>query len=89
MLGNPREIRRRFFPHHTTSVARINHGSFGSCPAPVQAEQAAFQRAWNAQPDEFAHEVLENALLQVLNATWSRTGQVSHLFGVTHTLIMI
>lgn len=41
------------FSHHKPGVARLNHGSFGSCPKPVLAEQQRLRELSLAQPDEF------------------------------------
>ncbi|RRT42097.1 hypothetical protein B296_00035801 [Ensete ventricosum] len=41
------------FAHHDSSVARINNGSFGSCPASVLAAQRSWQMQFLRQPDEF------------------------------------
>ena len=74
LLHRPEEIKQRFFAHHSKPVARLNHGSFGSCPTPVQAEQLVWQQQWNAQPDEFCHEILEEALLSARNEVASAIG---------------
>lgn len=41
------------FAHHKPGVARLNHGSFGSCPAPVLQLQQQMRAQSLAQPDEF------------------------------------
>ena len=41
------------FAHHKPGVARLNHGSFGACPAPVLAHQRRTREQSLAQPDEF------------------------------------
>ncbi len=41
------------FSHHKPGVARLNHGSFGACPAPVLAQQQHTRAQSLAQPDEF------------------------------------
>eukprot|EP00929_Paragymnodinium_shiwhaense_P096986 TRINITY_DN58758_c0_g1_i1.p1 TRINITY_DN58758_c0_g1~~TRINITY_DN58758_c0_g1_i1.p1 ORF type:complete len:446 (+),score=46.65 TRINITY_DN58758_c0_g1_i1:60-1397(+) len=40
------------FSHHRPGLARLNHGSFGSCPIPVLRSQDAHRAAWLAAPDE-------------------------------------
>ncbi|CAL9767569.1 unnamed protein product [Musa acuminata subsp. burmannicoides] len=52
------------FAHHDPSVARINNGSFGSCPASVLAAQLRWQRLFLRQPDEFYFHRLQPALLR-------------------------
>jgi hypothetical protein len=43
-------------------VARLNNGSFGSCPASVLQAQVEFQRLFLAQPDFFYFNTLQPAL---------------------------
>ncbi|XP_020087118.1 putative L-cysteine desulfhydrase 1 isoform X1 [Ananas comosus] len=52
------------FSHHDPSVARLNNGSFGSCPGSVLAAQARWQRLYLAQPDEFYFNRLQPGLLR-------------------------
>ncbi|KAI5062329.1 hypothetical protein GOP47_0022868 [Adiantum capillus-veneris] len=52
-----------FLQHHEGGVARINHGSFGSPPASVQAAQARWASLWLRQPDHFYFGPLQDALL--------------------------
>ena len=46
-------IKKEFFPHHSQTVARLNHGSFGAIPVNVLNKQRSFQQLWLDQPDEF------------------------------------
>ncbi|XP_047059727.1 putative L-cysteine desulfhydrase 1 [Lolium rigidum] len=55
------EIRDEF-AHHDPAVARVNNGSFGSCPASVLHEQARWQRLFLAQPDDFYFHGLQPGL---------------------------
>lgn len=55
---------RREFAHHDPSVARINNGSFGSCPASVLAAQQRLQGLWLRQPDAFFYNELQPAILR-------------------------
>ena len=41
------------FDHHSSRVARLNHGSFGACPRPVLDAQEEFRREWLAHPDGY------------------------------------
>lgn len=50
------------FAHHETGVARLNNGSFGSCPASVIRAQEKFQRLFLSQPDAFYFNTLQPAL---------------------------
>ncbi|CAM6109533.1 unnamed protein product [Calypogeia fissa] len=54
-----RGIRARQFAHHEKGVARLNNGSFGSCPALVQAAQAEWKAQHLKQPDAFLNYDLE------------------------------
>jgi len=42
----------RDFAHHAPGLARLNHGSFGSPPIPVQHFQQEMRASWLAAPDE-------------------------------------
>lgn len=55
------EIRTEF-AHHDAAVARVNNGSFGSCPATVLDAQARLQRLFLAQPDAFYFDSLQPGL---------------------------
>ncbi|XP_057964029.1 L-cysteine desulfhydrase [Malania oleifera] len=57
------EIRREF-AHHRHGVARINNGSFGSCPASVMAAQKKWQLRFLEQPDEFWFNQLRKGLIE-------------------------
>ncbi|KAK4749754.1 hypothetical protein SAY87_027203 [Trapa incisa] len=56
------EIREEF-SHHEEGVARINNGSFGSCPASVQSAQKNWQLRFLRQPDDFYHNTLSEGVL--------------------------
>jgi len=50
------------FAHHKAGLARLNNGSFGSCPKSVLAAQAAWCQSWLRQPDECYFGPLEKQL---------------------------
>ncbi|XP_072960612.1 putative L-cysteine desulfhydrase 1 [Typha angustifolia] len=52
------------FSHHDPSVARLNNGSFGSCPASVLSAQSRLQLQFLAQPDDFYFNRLQQGLLR-------------------------
>lgn len=52
------------FSHHERNVARINNGSFGSCPGSVLAAQREWQMLFLSQPDDFYFNRLQPALLE-------------------------
>ncbi|XP_061367989.1 L-cysteine desulfhydrase [Gastrolobium bilobum] len=56
------EIRQEF-SHHQHGVARINNGSFGSCPRSVLAAQNTWQLRFLQQPDDFFFNTLRNGIL--------------------------
>ncbi|PON75809.1 Glycine dehydrogenase (decarboxylating) [Trema orientale] len=56
------EIRSEF-AHHDPAIARINNGSFGSCPGFVMEAQRAWQRKYLAQPDDFYVNGLKKGIL--------------------------
>ncbi|XP_004495860.1 L-cysteine desulfhydrase [Cicer arietinum] len=56
------EIRQEF-SHHQTNVARINNGSFGSCPRSVLAAQNSWQFHFLQQPDDFFFNTLRKGIL--------------------------
>ncbi|KAA8542989.1 hypothetical protein F0562_021516 [Nyssa sinensis] len=51
------------FAHHQQGVARINNGSFGSCPASVIAAQRRWQLRFLQQPDDFFFNHLQNGII--------------------------
>ncbi|KAJ4727921.1 L-cysteine desulfhydrase-like [Melia azedarach] len=57
------EIRDEF-SHHQQGVARINNGSFGSCPRSVLAAQKAWQLKFLQQPDDFYFNNLRKGILE-------------------------
>ncbi|OIV95320.1 hypothetical protein TanjilG_07476 [Lupinus angustifolius] len=65
------------FSHHDPSIARINNGSFGCCPASVIAAQQQWQLNYLRQPDHFYFNVLKKGILQ------SRT-IIKHLVNAEH-----
>ncbi|KAG5525552.1 hypothetical protein RHGRI_032004 [Rhododendron griersonianum] len=52
------------FSHHDLDVARINNGSFGSCPKSVLAAQHAYQLKYLRQPDAFYFNHLKPSILR-------------------------
>ncbi|KAL2326553.1 hypothetical protein Fmac_025611 [Flemingia macrophylla] len=52
------------FSHHQPGVARLNNGSFGSCPRSVLAAQSAWQLRFLQQPDDFFFNKLSPAILR-------------------------
>ncbi|GLT38567.1 hypothetical protein SLA2020_128090 [Shorea laevis] len=52
------------FSHHDPSVARINNGSFGSCPASVLSSQKQIQLQFLRQPDDFYVNHLQPGILR-------------------------
>ncbi|KAL3688717.1 hypothetical protein R1sor_015026 [Riccia sorocarpa] len=58
------DVKEREFSHHATGVARLNHGSFGSCPASVQNAEAEWRDKWSKQPDSFMVHRMEDAILE-------------------------
>ncbi|KAL3031065.1 hypothetical protein AAZX31_02G007800 [Glycine max] len=56
------EIREEF-SHHHRGVARINNGSFGSCPHSVLAAQSTWQLRFLQQPDDFYFNALRPGIL--------------------------
>lgn len=51
------------FSHHQTAVARINNGSFGSCPRSILTAQTTWQLRFLQQPDDFFFNTLRNGIL--------------------------
>ncbi|KAH0782218.1 hypothetical protein KY290_001816 [Solanum tuberosum] len=56
------EIREEF-SHHQPGIARINNGSFGSCPASIIAAQKHWQLRFLQQPDDFFLNHLQKRIL--------------------------
>ncbi|KAJ0520580.1 putative isopenicillin-N epimerase [Helianthus annuus] len=52
------------FAHHEPTVARINNGSFGSCPASIIAAQQHWQLKFLQQPDDFFFNTLPSQILR-------------------------
>lgn len=52
------------FSHHDPTVARLNNGAFGCCPASVIAAQRRWQLQNLRQPDHFYFNELKNGLLK-------------------------
>ncbi|KAL5700425.1 L-cysteine desulfidase [Ranunculus cassubicifolius] len=52
------------FSHHDAQVARINNGSFGSCPASILSAQSQWQLRFLQQPDHFYFKHLQPGILQ-------------------------
>ncbi|KAF6172252.1 hypothetical protein GIB67_024874 [Kingdonia uniflora] len=55
------------FSHHQDGVARINNGSFGSCPASVIAAQHQWQLQFLRQPDDFYFNQLKPGIFRSRN----------------------
>ncbi|KAF2307346.1 hypothetical protein GH714_026517 [Hevea brasiliensis] len=51
------------FSHHDLSIARINNGSFGSCPQSVISSQKQWQLQFLRQPDHFYYNQLKPGIL--------------------------
>lgn len=85
---------RAEFGHHEGGVARINNGSFGSCPASVLAAQAHWADLWLRQPDEFYFGPLEDGIMASRQAVASlihspHVDQVILLDNVTVAVSMV
>lgn len=52
------------FSHHDPAVARINNGSFGSCPRSILAAQSTWQLRFLSQPDDFYFNTLQSSILR-------------------------
>ncbi|KAK3030400.1 hypothetical protein RJ639_038928 [Escallonia herrerae] len=52
------------FSHHQPSTARINNGSFGSCPASIISAQRNYQLQYLEQPDDFYFNRLKPSILK-------------------------
>ncbi|KAL8545325.1 hypothetical protein ACS0TY_005487 [Phlomoides rotata] len=57
------EIRSEF-SHHDSTIARINNGSFGCCPATIIAAQQRHQLLYLRQPDDFYFNTLKPSILK-------------------------
>ncbi|PIA60686.1 hypothetical protein AQUCO_00300299v1 [Aquilegia coerulea] len=60
------EIRQEF-GHHDKKIARINNGSFGSCPATILAAQKQWQLKFLQQPDDFYFNQLRKGINESRN----------------------
>ncbi|OVA16630.1 Aminotransferase [Macleaya cordata] len=52
------------FSHHEPGTARINNGSFGSCPSSILAAQQQWQLKFLCQPDDFYFNHLQKGILE-------------------------
>eukprot|EP00250_Pteridium_aquilinum_P020103 c24702_g2_i1 orf=839-2167(-) len=87
-------VRFEFEGHHEGGVARINNGSFGSCPASVQAAQLRWASLWLRQPDRFYFGPLQDAIQNSRHAVASlinahHIDQVVLLDNVTVAVAMV
>ncbi|KAJ8748668.1 hypothetical protein K2173_008113 [Erythroxylum novogranatense] len=55
---------REEFSHHKADFARINNGSFGSCPRSVLEAQRKWQQKFLQQPDDFYFNTLRPGILR-------------------------
>ncbi|KAJ1283419.1 hypothetical protein BS78_03G127200 [Paspalum vaginatum] len=67
------EIRAEF-AHHDGTVARVNNGTFGCCPASVLASRARWQRLFLSQPDAFYFHSLQPGLARSRAAVAAAVG---------------
>ncbi|KAM3358998.1 putative L-cysteine desulfhydrase, chloroplastic [Capsicum galapagoense] len=51
------------FSHHDPTIARINNGSFGSCPKSIISAQQQYQLQFLQQPDHFCFNTLKSSML--------------------------
>lgn len=63
-ISGPGPEIREEFAHHQPGIARINNGSFGSCPGSVLAAQRAWQLRFLQQPDDFYFKTLRKGILE-------------------------
>ncbi|CAN6467043.1 unnamed protein product [Victoria cruziana] len=56
------DLIRREFAHHDPDVARVNNGSFGSCPASILDAQRRWQYEFLKQPDRFYFGPLQDGI---------------------------
>ncbi|XP_058100523.1 probable L-cysteine desulfhydrase, chloroplastic [Magnolia sinica] len=61
-LSSPNPVSE--FSHHDPTVARINNGSFGSCPSSILAVQSSYKALFLRQPDDFYFNGLKPAILR-------------------------
>ncbi|KAL8054558.1 hypothetical protein ABFX02_04G001200 [Erythranthe guttata] len=54
---------REEFAHHQSGIARINNGSFGSCPSSIISAQKIWQLRFLRQPDDFFFNHLQRQIL--------------------------
>ncbi|XP_076935843.1 L-cysteine desulfhydrase-like [Bidens hawaiensis] len=59
----PSQIRDQF-SHHQPAIARINNGSFGSCPGSIITAQKQWQLDFLKQPDDFFFNKLPSQILK-------------------------
>ncbi|KAL7157548.1 hypothetical protein ABFS83_02G084600 [Erythranthe nasuta] len=59
----PSELRSEF-SHHDPTIARINNGSFGCCPATIIAAQRRHQLLFLRQPDDYYFNTLKPSVLR-------------------------
>ncbi|CAN4124469.1 unnamed protein product [Withania somnifera] len=52
------------FSHHDLTIARINNGSFGSCPQSIISAQQQYQLQFLQQPDYFYFNTLKSSMLK-------------------------
>ncbi|CAM6129937.1 unnamed protein product [Calypogeia fissa] len=57
-------LRETEFDHHQKGVARLNNGSFGTCPKSVLLRQEQWMQQWLAQPDDMYFGPLDKGLLE-------------------------
>ncbi|KAH6796000.1 hypothetical protein C2S51_036986 [Perilla frutescens var. frutescens] len=60
---SPSEIQSEF-SHHDSTIARINNGSLGCCPASIIAAQQRHQLLFLRQPDAFYFNTLKPSILK-------------------------
>ncbi|CAI9765271.1 unnamed protein product [Fraxinus pennsylvanica] len=59
----PSELRSEF-SHHDPTVARVNNGSFGSCPSSIISAQQRHQLLFLRQPDYYYFNTLKPSILE-------------------------
>ncbi|KAK2634623.1 hypothetical protein Ddye_029415 [Dipteronia dyeriana] len=52
------------FSHHDSNIARINNGSFGSCPQSIISAHQSWQLKFLRQPDHFYFNGLQKGILE-------------------------